>query len=128
MRGAFGVAYSQMLYGAVLSAALAAILVAFAGNRRRPAVVLAAGLAALVMPLAWNLILRKTGATGLFFHDLPFKPFPISWQDTGSGVFTLAGASVALSLWAARDETSPRVAGLASLTALAALLIDIYTY
>lgn len=110
-------AYSQMLYGAALSAALAAILVAFAGNRRRPAVVLTAGLAALVMPLAWNLMLRKTGATGLFSHDLPFKPFPISFQDTGSCVFTLAGASVALGLGAARDETAPRVARLALLTA-----------
>jgi hypothetical protein len=121
-------AYSQMLYGAVISGALAAILVAFAGNRRRPAVVLAAGLAALVMPLAWNLMLRKTGATGLFSHDLPFTPFPISFQDTGSGVFTLAGASVALGLGTAREQAAPRVVGLALLTALAALLIDIYTY
>jgi len=117
-----------MLYGAVLSAALAAILVAFAANRRRPAVVLTAGLAALVMPLAWNLMLRKTGATGLLSHDLPFQPFPISFQDTGSGVFTLAGASVALGLGAARDETAPRVARLALLTAVAALFIDIYIY
>ena len=117
-----------MLYGAVLSAALAAILVAFAANRRRPAVILTAGLAALVMPLAWNLMLRKTAATGLFSHDLAFTPFPISFQDTGSGVFTLAGAAVALSIASARDELPPRVARLALLTALAALLIDIYTY
>jgi hypothetical protein len=122
------VAHSQMLYGAVLSAGLAAVLIALAGNRRRPAIVLAAALAALVMPLAWNLMLRKTGATGLFSHDLAFKPFPISFQDTGSGVCTLAGASLALGLGAARNETAPRVARLAVLTALAALLIDIYTY
>jgi hypothetical protein len=23
-----------------------------------------------------------------FFHDAPIPVFPISWQDTGSGVFT----------------------------------------
>jgi hypothetical protein len=122
------VAYSQMLYGAVLSAALAAILIGLAGNRRRPAIVVAAALAAVVMPLAWNLMLRKTGATELFSHDLPFKPFPISFQDTGSGVFTLAGAAMVLGLGPARDETTPRIAHLALLTALAALLVDIYTY
>jgi len=117
-----------MLYGAVLSAALAAVLIALGGNRRRPAIVLAAALAALVMPLAWNLMLRKTGATGVFSHDVPFKLFPISFQDTGSGVFTLAGASMALGLGPAGHGTAPRVARLALLTALAALLIDIYTY
>lgn len=120
--------YSQMLYGAALSAALAAVLVAFPAGSRRPAIVLASALAAFAMPLAWNLILRTTGATGSFSHDLPFKPFPISWQDTGSGVFTLAGASLVLALGPGRDGTPGRVAALSVLTAVAALLIDIYTY
>ncbi len=66
--------YSQMLYGAVLSAALAAVLIAVLGRTRQPAILLAAALSAFVMPLAWNLILRTTGATGSFSHDLPFKP------------------------------------------------------
>jgi hypothetical protein len=35
--------------------------------------------------LCWNLVLRTTGANAAFSHDLPFRPFPISWQDTGSG-------------------------------------------
>ncbi len=120
--------YLQMLYGAVLSALAAAGLVAAVGRSRRPALLLATALAAFVMPLVWNLILRTTDATALFSHDLPFKPFPISWQDTGSGVFTLAGAGLVIALGPGRNDTRARVAQQAFLTAAAALLIDIYTY
>lgn len=120
--------YSQMLYGAVLSAALAAVLIAVLGRTRQPAILLAAALSAFVMPLAWNLILKTTQATGLFSRDLPFKPFPISWQDTGSGVFTLAAASLIIALGPGRTYTPARVARLTVLTAVAALLTDVYTY
>ena len=120
--------YTQMLYGAVLSALLAAGLVATVGRSRRPTLLLAAALTAFGMPLVWNLILRTTGATGLFSHDLPFTPFPISWQDTGTGVFTLAGAALVIGFGPGRRQTPARVAQLTLLTALAALLIDIYTY
>ena len=119
--------YPQMLYGAALSAVLATVLVALPGRCRTPTILLTSALAAFAMPLAWNLILRATGVTGAFSHDLPFPPFPISWQDTGSGVFTLAGASVALA--GLKNVRTPRRAvGLSLLTALAALLVDIYTY
>jgi len=122
------VPYAQMLYGAALSAVVAVVLVAVLGRCRRTSVLLAAGVAAFLMPLAWNLILRDTGATGLFSHDLPFRPFPISWQDTGSGVFTLAGASVLPALGPGRSERADRVAQWALLAAFAALVIDVYTY
>lgn len=120
--------YIQMLYGAALSALLATALVAVTWKPRRSAILLAAGLAAFAMPLTWNLILRTTGATGSFSHDLPFRPFPISWQDTSSGVFTLAGAALLIALGPGRNDTPARVARLALVTAVAALLIDIYTY
>jgi hypothetical protein len=117
-----------MLYGAALSAALAVALVVLVGRCRRTPVVLGAAMAAFLMPLAWNLILRDTGATGLFSHDLPFRAFPISWQDTGSGVFTLAGASAVLALGPGRSDRSARVSHWALLAALAALVVDVYTY
>jgi hypothetical protein len=53
---------------------------------------------------------------------------PISWQDTGSGVFTLAGASLIIAFGPGRTYTPARVARLTVLTAVAALLIDVYTY
>ena len=92
----------SMLYGAALSVVAAVLLVASVGTDRRPPVLVTVGLAAFLMPIWWNLILRWTGATGAFSHDLPFRPFPVSWQDTGSGVFTLAGAAIALTLGVAR--------------------------
>jgi hypothetical protein len=122
------VPYTQMIYGAALSAVLAVGLVALLGGSRRPTVLIAVALAGFVMPLCWNLVLRTTGATGLFSHDLPFKPFPISWQDTGSGVCTIAGASLIVALGPGRNHTPAWVARVTVLTAVAALLIDIYTY
>ena len=117
-----------MTYGAVLSAVLATLLVAFLARDRRPTVLLTAAGSALIMPVCWNAILRVTGATGAFSHDLPFRPFPISWQDVGSGVFTLAGASAAFALGAAATRRPPQAFGLAAWSALAALLVDIYLY
>lgn len=117
-----------MLYGAALSAVLAVLVVAVLARDRRPRMLATAAAAAFLMPLAWNSILAATGATSAFSHDLPFRPFPVSWQDTGSGVFTLAGAAVAFALGAAAGKRPPRAIRLALWTALAAFLIDIYTY
>jgi len=118
----------SMLYGAGLSAIVAVALLGGLARVRRPAVLITAGLAAFLMPLWWNSILRWTGATQAFSHDLPFRPFPVSWQDTGSGMFTLAGAAVALTLIAGTHEPARTTTKLASWTALTAFLIDIYTY
>ena len=118
----------SMLYGAGLSAVLAVVLVGGVARVRRPTVLLTAGVTAFLMPLWWNSILRWTGATEAFSHDLPFRPFPVSWQDTGSGMFTLAGATIALTLTAGAREPARNTIRLALWTALAAFLIDIYTY
>jgi hypothetical protein len=118
----------SMLYGAGLSAIFAVVLVAGPARVRQPTVLITAALTAFLMPLWWNSILRWTGATEAFSHDLPFRPFPVSWQDTGSGMFTLTGAAVALALIASRREPARTTTKLALWTALAAFLIDIYTY
>jgi hypothetical protein len=80
------------------------------------------------MPNGWNSILRATDATASFSHDLPFAPFPVSWQDTGSGIFTLAGAALAFAVGIAAHQPAHRTAKLAILTAIGAFLIDIYSY
>jgi len=120
--------WPQIFYGAVLSTIIAALVFVFV-RRERAAIVLAPALAATFLgPLAWNAILHRaaTEADG-FFVDIPFKPFPVSWQDTGSGVFTLAAASLFLGL-ALRHERASRVLSLAATAAAVAFLVDIYLY
>jgi hypothetical protein len=51
----------------------------------------------------------------------------VSWQDTGSAVFTLAVASLLLGL-ALPDERARRVLSLALTAAVVAFLVDIYMY
>lgn len=119
--------WSTVAYGAVLSAVLAGVLVALAVRPRRLAVIAAAALAAAVGPLAWNAILNRLGAAE-FFVDAPIPVFPISWQDTGSGVFALAVAAVVLGLGPLAQAPGRRVALTALLAGVAALLIDIYLY
>ena len=117
-----------MFAGALWSRVLALILVVAIGRERRTLALAACGLCAFFSPLAWNLILRTTATTSMFSHDLPFRPFPVSWQDVGSAVFTLAGSSALLSMTVARSQRAARVGVLAALTMLGAFLVDIYAY
>jgi hypothetical protein len=64
--------------------------------------------------------------TGFFTHA-PISAFPISWQDTGSGVFTLALATITVA------TVTPRLAArrlllVGGIAAIAALLVDVYLY
>ena len=84
--------WTTIAYGAALSAVLAGIIVALAAREERLPSALLAGAGALIGPVAWNAILHTIGANQ-FFVDAPVPAFPVSWQDTGSGVFALAAAS-----------------------------------
>ena len=114
-------------YGAALSALAAAGLVRFGGRERRPAVMVCAAVSALLGAVAWNAILHATHADQ-FFHDAPIPVFPISWQDTGSGVFTIAVATLMLGFGPMRAEPGRRLALLAALAGSGALLVDVYLY
>jgi hypothetical protein len=114
-------------YGAALSALAAAGLLALAGRERRVSVLVCAAVSALLGPLAWNAILHATHADQ-FFHDAPIPVFPISWQDTGSGVFTVGVATLLLGFGPLRTDAARRLAELAALAGLGAVLVDIYLY
>ena len=122
------IGWGAIFLGAALSTVVAAVVLVVVKRERTGCVLVPALSAAFLGPLAWNAILHRvaTESDG-FFVDIPFKPFPVSWQDTGSGVFTLAVASLFLGI-ALRREPAERVLTLAALTAVVAFLIDIYCY
>jgi hypothetical protein len=119
--------WSTIAYGAALSVLLAVVLVAVGVRPRRLAVIATAAAAAAAGPVAWNAILNNADAPG-FFVDAPIAVFPISWQDTGSGVFTLAAGGVLLGLGPLRDGPGRRVVVASVLAAVAALVVDVYLY
>jgi hypothetical protein len=121
------ISWGSIAYGAALSGVAAAALVALMLRERRPPQLIAAGICAAAGPLAWNAILRDVGASG-FFVDAPVSVLPASWQDTGSGVFTIAIAAVVLGLGPLAATSARRLAGVALLCGLAAFLVDVYLY
>ncbi len=114
-------------YGAALSAVAATVLVGFAGRERRPAVLACAAASALLGAVGWNAILRATHADQ-FFHDAPPA---VSYQlaRTPDRVFSPSPLAAAL-LGFGPLSTSParRLALLAVLTGIGALLVDTYLY
>src|SRR5215210_2816916 len=119
--------WPQIAYGAVLSALAAAAALALVGRPRRLSVIGAGAAAAALGPLVWNAILLAVNGRE-FFVDAPISVFPVSWQDTGSGVFALAAASLLLGFGPLGSRPSRRSAAYATVVALAALLVDVYLY
>lgn len=99
----------------------------FLARERRPGVLVGVAAGAIAGPVMWNAILRATDGSQ-FFVEAPVPVFPISWQDTGSGVFALAALALVLGLGPLRTAPGRRVVLLAGLGALGALLVDIYLY
>ena len=121
------ISWTTILYGALLSAVAAALLVFVVRRDRRPELLAAAALAGALGPFLWNAILHRVGADE-FFVDAPVAIMPASWQDTGSGVFTVAVACVLFGLGPLRDESGRRVAVCSLLCGLGAFLVDVYLY
>ena len=120
------IGWGQIFYGAALTTVVGGLVLVFVKRERSPRVLVPALAAALLGPITWNAILHRAGGDG-FFVDIPFKPFPVSWQDTVDGIVTLAVASVFLGI-ALRREPAGRVLSLAALVASVALLVDVYCY
>ena len=72
-------------------------------------------------------MLRATHA-GEFFTDAPIAVFPASWQDTGSGVTTVALASLVLGLGLLRSRPAHEATRIALVAGAAAFLVDVYLY
>ena len=119
--------WGSILYGALLSGAAAGLLVFLVRRTRRLDLLAASALSGAAGPFLWNTILHRVGGSE-FFVDAPLAVMPASWQDTGSGVFAVAVATVILGFGPARDEPARRAAALALLCGLGAFLVDVYLY
>ena len=119
--------WGTILYGAALSALAAGLVLVPLARPRRLLVTLGGMVAAAAGPIAWNAILRATHADQ-FFTDAPIRLLPASWQDTGSGVFAFAAATIVLGVGALHDTPTRRTVGLALLVGLAAFAVDVYLY
>jgi hypothetical protein len=120
-------AWTTISYGAALSALVAPVLAFLVARERRPASLVAVAVGALAGPFAWNAILRAVNAPQ-FFVDAPLPVFPVSWQDTGSGVFAFAALALVLGVGPLRSAPSRRLVLLAGLGSVAALVVDVFLY
>jgi hypothetical protein len=120
-----GLTWGTISYGAALSGVAATVVVFLWARRATTA--LTAGVSAFLGSLAWNAILHDVGGTG-FFHDAPVSVLPASWQDTGSGVFTLAVACLLLGAGPLAPSPGRSVASTSFICALVAFLVDVYLY
>jgi hypothetical protein len=118
--------WGAVVFGVVLSGLLTALAIALIFRERRVSVLLASGLSAALGPLLWDLTLRHTG--GDFFVDAPGYVFPISFEDTGSGVFATALSALVLGFGPLRAAPAKQLALAAATCGVVALLVDIYLY
>lgn len=121
------ISWGSIFYGALLSAVAAALLVFAVRRDRRFDVLAAAAVSGALGPFLWNAILHRVEGRE-FFVDAPVAVMPASWQDTGSGVFTVAVATLLLGFGPARAEPGRRLAMLSLLCGLGAFLVDVYLY
>ena len=120
------ISWGSILYGALLSAVAAALLVYAVRRDRRVDLLAAAALSGGLGPLLWNAILHRVEGRE-FFVDAPVAVLPASWQDTGSGVFAVAVGALVLG-FGPSSESGRQTALYSLLSGLGAFLVDVYLY
>jgi len=118
--------WGTVLYGAALTVVLVPLGPLALRERSLP-VIGTCALTAACAAIAWNAVLIDAGAGG-FFVDAPIAVIPVSWQDTGTGVWALALVSLILGLSVGRSHRPAEVARLAAASAFVAFLVDVYLY
>ena len=116
--------WGSIFFGAVVSAVVALAVAVALARERGPMTLALVTLTALLGPIAWNAVLHSAGSDD-FFVDAPVAVFPVSWQDVGTGVWTLALAGALQGL---SQKVARRGALLALCTAVPAFLVDIDLY
>lgn len=118
--------WSRIVFGSIIGPIVGTALL-WALRERDPRTLATAAAGVFAGTWLWNLMLNVRHATTVD-GDIPFKPFPISWQDTGTGIFALAMTTVLLLATVQRNEPGHRTLKIAGIAAGAAFLIDVYTW
>lgn len=116
--------WSTVIAGSIVGA-LAGTGVLWALGERAPQTLIATALAVFAGTFLWNFMLNVRHA-GVIDGDIPFALFPISWQDTGTGIFSFGAAALTLMATTHRNEPGRHTLKVAGLAALTAFLIDVY--
>jgi hypothetical protein len=118
--------WSQVLFGSLIGPAVG-VVVLWLAKEREPRTLLVTAGAVCAGTWLWNTMLNIRRAN-VIDGDLSFALFPISWQDTGTGVFAFAFAAGALLATVNRDEPGYRTLKCAGIAAATALVMDVYTW
>ena len=86
--------WSHVLFGSIVGPVIGIAALCALRERHRPTLAVSA-VAVFAGTWLWNAMLNVRHAT-MIDGDNPFKPFPISWQDTGTGIFVFAFTTAAL--------------------------------
>jgi hypothetical protein len=126
MLSALVVPWSHVLYGSIIGPVVGTTLLWLLRERHKRTLAITA-VGVFSGTWLWNLMLNIRHA-GIIDGDIPFRLFPISWQDTGTGLFSFAVATALLLATTHRNEVGHRTLKIAGIASTAALLIDIYTW
>jgi Family of unknown function (DUF6518) len=118
--------WSHVIFGSLVGPAVG-VAVLWLLRERDPRALVAAALGVCAGTWLWNTMLNIRHAKTID-GDIPFRLFPISWQDVGTGVFSFAFAAAIMLATTHRDEPGRRTLKVASVAALAALVMDVYTW
>ena len=117
--------WSHIVFGSLVGPGVG-VAALWAFRERDPRTLATAAVGVFAGTWLWNLMLNVRHATSID-GDIPFKPFPISWQDTGTGIFALAITTMLLLATVHRDQPGHRTLKIAGIAAGAACLMDDYT-
>lgn len=118
--------WSHILYGSLVGPSLGVILLLLLGERSGRTLGVAA-VAASAGTWLWNSMLNLRHAH-VIDGDVPFRPFPISWQDTGTAIFAFAVITAALLATVHKNQPGSRTLKIAGVITSAVLIVDIYTW
>ena len=118
--------WSHILYGSIVGPLLGVALL-WLTKERRPLTLAVVALAACAGTWVWNTMLNIRHA-GVVDGDIAFKPFPISWQDTGTAVFAFTAITLVVLATIHRNEPGHRTLKIAGIATIGVLIMDIYTW